>query len=303
LKSVGGLERFVTDEPTTNWSPVPLASSAPSDITCSTGTLKKVQPTSDLNYAPFYYCASNNKIYDITCPSSVLLNNKYCYDEGLSNDDYIDDSCMYDSNSSNQFDNDIGYLYLCEDNDGSPEGGGDEEAGGVGGSPPPPSGPIKIEEKIRRPNSWIGPNIIDSSSSSLTNPNDVSCPDGSDLKAYKNDSKNSQNQKIYPYFWFCESNQHLLPISNCPVDQTSRTKSSDTTVTIPAKLSNIALLCHDRHMSSDPNKAGCSHVMNDLDTSGSYYAKDYPSYIIQSQSEYKLKNDFPFVCTQGVHAD
>ena len=143
--------------PATNWSPSNVVS-GPADIRCSTGiTLKKVKPTSTsgLNYAPFYYCESNSNIYDIQeCTTSgQVLHNKYCYHEGLSNDTDIDERCMYDSNSSNEFDNDIGNLYLCEatenndngDNSES-EGDGDEEAGGVGSTDAVPTGWINMSK-------------------------------------------------------------------------------------------------------------------------------------------------------------
>jgi hypothetical protein len=127
--------------PATNWSPSNVdVSNIPADITCSTGTLKKVKPTSTSgsNYAPFYYCESNSNIYDIEkCTSGQVLHDKYCYDEGLSNDTDINDPCMYDSNSSNDYGNPIGYLYLCEgDNPATVALGGVGGAGGGEGTPP-----------------------------------------------------------------------------------------------------------------------------------------------------------------------
>ena len=181
--------------PVTNWSPSNVVS-GPLAITCSTGTLKKVKPTStsDLKYAPFYYCASNNKIYDITCPSpAARLNDKYCYDEGLSNDTDIDGPCMYDSNSSNEFDSNIGNLYLCEST---------------------PTRPVGANSEPEEPTTNWPSSSIDNS------PEYISCSTGT-LKKVKPTSISGSN---YAPFYYCESNSNIYDIEQCTSGQVLHNK-------------------------------------------------------------------------------
>lgn len=122
----------------------------------------------------------------------------------------------------------------------------------------------------------------------------MTCPDGSDLKAYVNTTETYDGVYYkYPYWWFCESNNYFVPISNCPHLHTSKTLPKDQT--IPDSLKNLDLLCHDHQMIA-PN--GCHTLGGSYNNAESKY-----SFIITDTNNYKLYYDYPLQCPPPVIAD
>ena len=220
----------------TNWSSDLV--SDPLSISCPTGTLKKVKPTStsDSDYAPFYYCNSNDYIVDITCPTPALLNNEYCYDEGLSNDADIN-GCTYDSNSSNDYGEDIGYLYLCEETEAPtparPANPAEPAMNENEASPPPPSLLIKKSDKWK---SIDDPTPTNHQAK-------IQCPSGTNLTLVKTTNND-------PIFWYCDSNnEYVIPMTGCPDSYTSKSKASPNN-NIPSELLGKSLLCYDNQVNN-----------------------------------------------------